>query len=189
MLGRHGNFKLNTRNKITKMISIVKAKAEDFRLLADIGKVSFRESHGKSALPADIDSYVNAKYNRDIFKQELNEPQNIYYTIYYNKQPAGYSKIILNSQHSNIQLESVTKLERLYLLKEFYNLKIGLELFDFNIELSKQNNQTGMWLFVWKENQRAISFYKKNGFEIIGSYDFKLTETHSNPNHQMLLIY
>ena len=171
------------------MISIVKAKAEDFQLLADIGKVSFIESHGKSALPADIDSYVNAKYNRDVFKQELNEPQNIYHTIYYDKQPAGYSKIILNSQHSNIQLESVTKLERLYLLKEFYNLKIGLELFDFNIQLSKQNNQTGMWLFVWKENQRAVSFYKKNGFEIIGSYDFKLTETHSNPNHQMLLIY
>jgi ribosomal protein S18 acetylase RimI-like enzyme len=46
-----------------------------------------------------------------------------------------------------------------------------------------------MWLFVWKENQRAIHFYKKAGFHIIGSYDFRLTETHSNPNHQMLLKY
>jgi ribosomal protein S18 acetylase RimI-like enzyme len=171
------------------MISIVKAKAEDFQLLADIGKVSFIESHGNSASPEVIDSYVNAKYNYDLFKQELNEPQNIYHIIYYDKQPAGYSKIILNSQHSNIQIESITKLERLYLLKEFYNLKIGLQLFDFNIEFSKQNNQKGIWLFVWKENQRAVSFYKKNGFEIIGSYDFKLTETHSNPNHQMLLMY
>jgi hypothetical protein len=116
MLGRHWNFKLNTRNKTAKMISIVKAKAEDCQLLADIGKVSFIESHGNSALPADIDSYVNAKYNRDVFKQELNEPQNIYHTIYHDKQPVGYSKIILNSQHSNIQLERVTKLERLYLL-------------------------------------------------------------------------
>lgn len=171
------------------MISIVKAKAEDFQLLADIGKVSFIESHGNSASPEVIDSYVNAKYNYDLFKQELNEPQNIYHIIYYNKQPAGYSKIILNSQHSNIQIESITKLERLYLLKEFYNLKIGFQLFDFNIEFSKQNNQKGIWLFVWKENQRAVSFYKKNGFEIIGSYDFKLTENHSNPNHQMLLMY
>jgi len=171
------------------MISIVKAKAEDFQLLADIGKVSFIKSHGNSASPEVIDSYVNAKYNYDLFKQELNESQNIYHIIYYNKQPAGYSKIILNSQHSNIQIESITKLERLYLLKEFYNLKIGLQLFDFNIEFSKQNNQKGIWLFVWKENQRAVSFYKKNGFEIIGSYDFKLTENHSNPNHQMLLMY
>jgi ribosomal protein S18 acetylase RimI-like enzyme len=171
------------------MISIVKAKAEDFQLLADIGKVSFIESHGNSASPEVIDSYVNAKYNYDLFKQELNESQNIYHIIYYDKQPAGYSKIILNSQHSNIQIESITKLERLYLLKEFYNLKIGLQLFDFNIEFSKQNNQKGIWLFVWKENQRAVSFYKKNGFEIIGSYDFKLTENHSNPNHQMLLMY
>jgi ribosomal protein S18 acetylase RimI-like enzyme len=171
------------------MISIGKAKAADFQLLADIGKVSFIESHGNSALPADIDSYVNAKYNPDVVKQELNDPQYMYHTIYHDNQPAGYSKIILNAQHANIQLERVTKLERLYLLKEFYNLKIGHELFDFNIELSKHNNQIGMWLFVWKENQRAVRFYKKNGFEIIGSYDFKLTENHSNPNHQMLLIY
>lgn len=89
----------------------------------------------------------------------------------------------------HIQIENVTKLERLYLLKEFYSLKLGLELFNFNLELSKQNNQAGMWLFVWKENQRAVSFYKKTGFKIIGNYDFKLTETHSNPNHQMLLMY
>ena len=75
------------------------------------------------------------------------------------------------------------------MLKEFYGLCLGLELLNFNIDLSKKNNEAGMWLFVWKENPRAISFYKKAGFEIIGSYDFKLTETHSNPNHQMFSKY
>ncbi|TAE40613.1 MAG: N-acetyltransferase [Runella slithyformis] len=174
---------------MTKLTSITKANAEDFQLLADIGKVSFIESHGNSASEDDINMYVSSKYNYDVFKQELNDPKSIYYLIHHDKQPAGYSKIILNAPHSNIQIENVTKLERLYLLKEFYSLKLGLELFNFNLELSKQNNQAGMWLFVWKENQRAVSFYKKTGFKVIGNYDFKLTETHSNPNHQMLLMY
>lgn len=171
------------------MISIIKSTIEDSQLLADIGKVSFIESHGKSASTEDIDRYVNEKYNFEAIKHELSDHQNIYHIIYYGTQPAGYSKIVFNSQHSNIQLENVTKLERLYLLKEFYNLKIGHQLFDFNMELSQQNNQTGMWLFVWKENQRALTFYKRKGFKTIGSYDFKLTENHSNPNHQMLLLY
>ncbi|MEO9209693.1 MAG: hypothetical protein ABI208_01270, partial [Ginsengibacter sp.] len=74
-------------------------------------------------------------------------------------------------------------------LKEFYNLKMGLELMNFNIELSKSDNQVGMWLFVWIENVRALNFYMKNGFEIIGSHDFKISATHSNPNHQMFLKY
>ncbi len=46
-----------------------------------------------------------------------------------------------------------------------------------------------MWLFVWKENQRAVNFYDKAGFKIIGNYEFKLSKTHSNPNYQMFLKY
>lgn len=171
------------------MNSIVKAKQEDFQLLCDIGKKSFIESHGDSASETDINEYANANYNSGKFTEELSYTKNIYHIIYHNEHPAGYSKIIFNSFHKNISMGNVTKLDRLYLLKEFYNLKLGLELFEFNIELSKQNNQAGMWLFVWKENQRAVNFYKRTGFKIIGDYDFKISETHSNPNYQMLLKY
>lgn len=171
------------------MNSILKAKHNDFRLLADIGRISFIESHGSSATPDDINKYVNEKYSYDVFKEEISDPKNIYNIIYSNNQAAGYSKIIYNVHHKNIQFKNVTKLDRIYLLKEFYSLKLGYELFMYNIELSKKNNQSGMWLFVWKENHRAVEFYKKTGFKIIGSYDFKLTDTHSNPNHQMLLVY
>jgi ribosomal protein S18 acetylase RimI-like enzyme len=173
----------------TAMKSIIKATENDSTLLADIGRQTFIESHGESAEKADIDSYVHEKYTDAVFREELADPDNIYHLIYYNNRPAGYSKIILNSAHPEIQLQHITKLERLYLLKEFYNLQLGLVLFKFNVELSKSNGQTGMWLFVWKENNRAVNFYQKNGFERIGSYDFKISATHSNPNHQMLLKY
>lgn len=171
------------------MTLIVRANQDDCKLLAEIGKISFVESHGNSATDTDINTYVNSNYTNAVFKQELSDSKNIYHIIYHNNQPAGYSKIIFNSPHQKIQMKNVTKLERLYLLKEFYGLKLGYELFKFNIELSKQNNQAGMWLFVWKENHGAVNFYKKTKFQIIGSHDFKLTETHSNPNHQMLLMY
>jgi len=171
------------------MTSIVKAKEEDIQLLTDIGKTTFLESHGHSASKADIDLYVSEKYTPNVFKEEFSDPKNIYHIIYHDQQPAGFSKIIFNAPHSNIKTENITKLERIYLLKEFYSLKLGVELLKYNIELSKQNDQAGMWLFVWKENPRAVNFYKRSGFEIIGSYDFKLTETHSNPNHQMYLKY
>jgi len=171
------------------MISITRAKEKDFQLLSDIGKISFIESHGSSAPTADINIYLSEKFNPDVLKEELNDQKNIYHIIYHDNQPAGYSKIIFNAPHSNIQLNNVTMLERLYLLREFYNLNLGFELLKFNIELTKKNSQAGMWLNVWKENHRAVSFYKKNGFIIVGSYDFKLTETHSNPNYQMFLGY
>jgi GNAT superfamily N-acetyltransferase len=171
------------------MTSIVKAKVNDCELLADICKTSFIESHGSSAAQSDINMYVNKNYDRDVIKAELNDLKNIYHIIYHDMQPAGYSKIIFNVRHTNIYAENVTKLERLYLLENFYGRKCGFELLNFNIELSRKNDQAGMWLFVWKENHRAVNFYERMGFKIIGSYDFRLTETHSNPNHQMYLTY
>src|SRR6185295_4739462 len=102
---------------------------------------------------------------------------------------AGYSKIILDTPYPGSQIKNIAKLERFYLLKEFYDLKLGLKLFQFNIELSKTNDQNGIWLFVWKENQRAVNFYKRSRYLIIGSHDFKISETHANPNHQMFLRF
>jgi ribosomal protein S18 acetylase RimI-like enzyme len=171
------------------MFSIIKAQDQHIKLLTAIGKTSFIESHGRSASADDIQQYVNAKYTQEVFRTELNDAKNIYHLINYQEQSAGYSKIILNEKFGHVHLENVTKLERLYLLKEFYNLKLGYELLKYNIDLAKQNKQIGMWLFVWKQNHQAFNFYKKMGFEIIGDYDFKISETHSNPNHQMLLRF
>ena len=55
--------------------------------------------------------------------------------------------------------------------------------------LSKKKQQKGIWLAVWVENKRAIKFYQKAGFKIVGKYDFQISKTHSNPNHIMYLKY
>lgn len=101
----------------------------------------------------------------------------------------GFSKIILNATHPNIACENATKLDRIYLLKEFQGMKLGFKLLQFNIELAKNNHQSGIWLFTWVGNKKAIEFYLKAGFKIIGSHDFFVTKTRSNPNHHKLLDF
>ena len=171
------------------MIKIIKANGNHAKVLSKIGKQTFIESHGTSAPEADITNYVNLKFTKAAFDAELSDSDNIFHILYFNEKPIGYSKIIYTVSQNNIPFKNVTKLERIYVLKEFHDLKLGKELFNFNVTLSQENNQSGMWLFVWIENQRAIHFYKKAGFEIVGRYDFKISDTHYNPNHQMLLTY
>lgn len=171
------------------MISIIKATGKEFKILADIGKQTFIESHGKSAPQKDIDSYAAEKFSYSALENELKNSENIYHIIYYENEPVGYSKIIINFPHPNIELKNITKLERLYLLTKFHKLNLGTKLFEFNVALSKNLGQSGMWLFVWKENPRAINFYLKHNFRIIGSYHFPISATHTNPNHQMFVQY
>ena len=56
-------------------------------------------------------------------------------------------------------------------------------------KLSRELGQDRMWLYVWKENHRALRFYEKAGFQIVGDGLFRLTATHANPNWQMFLRY
>ena len=171
------------------MTTIVRATVNDAKLLVHIGKTSFLESHGMSASKNDIDAYVKLKFNEVTFFEELQDSKNHFHIIYHNQIPIGYSKIIFDFPYPNIPFENVTKLERLYLLKEFHHLKLGLELFNFNVQESMKHHQAGMWLFVWTENENAINFYNKVGFKIVGHHDFKISENHSNPNYQMLFTY
>lgn len=169
------------------MILIEKADKDDAYLLSEMAAATFLESHGSSAAPGDINSFIAEKYNPCTFTAELSNPKNNYHVIYYNGRAAGFSNIIYDSPGLSAKSKDTAKLERIYLLKEFYGLKLGQQLIEFNKDLAIQNNQSGIWLFVWKDNLRAISFYKKNGFTAIGSFDYRISATHTNPNHQMLL--
>ena len=169
------------------MISIKRATEKDYKSIVQIGNISVWEAHRDSCSAKDMKEYLEKNYNDITIKEELNNSNNLYHTLNYNGRPVGFSKIVLNTGQPNIAQENVTKLDRIYLLKEFQELKLGFELLKFNIELSKKNNQSGIWLFTWIGNTRAVNFYLKAGFKIIGSHMFKVSETHSNENHEMFL--
>ena len=171
------------------MISVIKATERDHNSIVSIGKISVAESHKGSCSAEAMDDFIGRHYNSDAIKKELDDINNIYHIINYHDKPAGFSKIILNSKHPSIVSQKVTKLDRIYLSKEFYGFKLGLELLNFNIELAKNNDQSGMWLYTWIGNHRAINFYTKAGFVIIGSHKFYVTKTHYDLCHQLFLNF
>lgn len=173
----------------TIMTTIVRAKKEDYKLLAEIGIPSFLTAHKHSAAKEIVEAYMEEKYSLRAFKKELEDEANIYHIIYHDGSPAGFAKVLINATHPDISKPGVTKLERLYLLKEYFGLDLAQKLVQYNIDFAKRLGQEGMWLHVWIENHRAVAFYKKVGFKVIGAFDFKLAKDHSNPNHHMYLKF
>ncbi len=51
---------------------------------------------------------------------------------------------------------------------------MGQVLYNQAIDIAKKKKATYVWLGVWEENPRAISFYKKNGFVEFDKHIFKL---------------
>ncbi len=155
--------------------------------LAELARTTFKQSHGHSASESEINNYMSLNFLEAVFNEELSDPNNRYYLIYDDQKLVGYSKLILNTSTNSVAEQNIAKLERIYVLEEAHGLGLGKRLFDVNVKFARENNQSGIWLFTWIENHRAIRFYQKLGFQIVGKYDFRISDTHSNPNHQLYL--
>ena len=169
------------------MIRIQKATLKDAKLLSELSVKSFLPAHGHSAPVKDIQTYIKANFTEQNYLEELSANNHNYYLCFKEDIIAGYSKVIFDEFCPNIQQKRTTYLSRIYLLEEFYGQGLGKEILEFNLNLCKKNYQEGVWLKVWKENHKAIRFYKKMNFKIVGESGFKISETHSNPNHHMYL--
>ncbi len=88
----------------------------------------------------------------------------------------GYSKVVLNVSNEHIDSTQVTKLDRFYVLKEFHGKGFGKLLFDFFVNFTKKQEQQGIWLYVLIENERAVNFYTKNNFKVVGYHDFVVSK-------------
>ncbi|WP_439128884.1 GNAT family N-acetyltransferase [Polaribacter sp.] len=167
--------------------TIKKAQTKDVKALTDVSKKAFYVPH-KDVVPKEImDAYLKNNFNEENLLREISNSNFQYHLIYQKQSLAGFSKIIFNQKNEHIALNNVTKMERLYLLEDFYGLGLGIELFKFNLELCKKNNQKGIWLYVWIKNYRALSFYKKVGFKKIATYDFPISETETRLNDILYL--
>ena len=143
------------------MSDILRATIKDAKLITDLAVKTFIESHGHSAPVTDIDAYISKNYSLAVIQLELNNHANIFHIIYYNGQAAGYSKIMFNCTYPSITTTHVTKLERLYLLKDFYDHKLGAGLFEFNTNLSKKKDKMEFGCMFGKKIIVPLHFIKK----------------------------
>ena len=169
--------------------TIKKAGVIDSGSIVILGRNTFLAAHEGSAPKEDMEDYLEEKLSKGAVEKELSDPSNVFYLLYSEGNLAGYSKIIYNAPCSFLpENTKICKLERLYISKEFYDKKLGYKLFAFNKNLCLQNDQAGIWLTVWVENDRAVAFYDRLGFKIVGEIMFSVGK-HQNPNYVMWLEF
>ena len=163
--------------KSDKMIKIKKATERSTEVLALLGRLTYIESHGHFIEDKnDLSVYVDKAFSVSKTKQELNDPNNLFYIIYVRDLPVGYAKLVLNSEHKNVVSQNNCQLERIYILSDFIPLKIGQRILSFVEEKAKELQLDNIWLSVYIKNHRAIRFYKKNEFKEAGELNFLVNE-------------
>jgi ribosomal protein S18 acetylase RimI-like enzyme len=128
-------------------IEINKIGIAELIQLQEIGRQTFSETFSAGNSEENMKNYLEEGFSEEKLSQELNDPNTAFYFATEDDVVIGYLKI-----------------ERIYVLKDFHGKSVGQVLYNKAIDIAKEKKTKYVWLGVWEENPRAISFYKKNGF-------------------------
>ncbi len=118
--------------------------------------------------------YLDEGFSFEKLTSELNNENSEFYFAELDNEIIGYLKVNFGQSQTELKDEKALEIERIYVLKEFHGKKVGQLLYEKAMQIARQMHVDYVWLGVWEENQRAISFYKKNGFVEFDKHIFKL---------------
>jgi len=72
------------------------------------------------------------------------------------------------------------ELERFYVDRQFHGQGIAQTLMQACFDRARQSGHGTIYLGVWENNHRAIAFYRKCGFDVVGSHAFQLGDEAQN---------
>jgi ribosomal protein S18 acetylase RimI-like enzyme len=170
---------LNVINLSTKEIrmndlNIKKASLTELLQLQEISRQTFIETFAEQNTAEDMQKYLDDNFNRDKLTQELNNSNSEFYFATFDDKVIGYLKLNYAQAQTEFKDNNSIEIERIYVLKEFHGKKVGQILYTKALNIAKHKNSEYIWLGVWEKNQRAINFYRKNGFEEFDKHIFKL---------------
>ena len=155
-------------------ISIIKANFQDIEKLQKIGRQTFFETFSESNSEENMQKYLDGGFSIEKLTTELTDTNAEFYFAVLDEEVIGYLKLNFGDSQTELKDNKALEIERIYVSKEFHGKSVGQLLYDKAIEVAKQKNANYVWLGVWEENPRAISFYKKNGFVEFDKHIFKL---------------
>ena len=156
-------------------IEIHKATSEDAVTMALLGRITFDQTFGHLFdKRQDLLNYLDETFSVAKIRKGISKDNNRFWVAFVNDLPIGYAKLKLDSPSEFIRSNKVCQLQKIYVLRNFLNLKIGRLLQNELIREASNLDFENIWLSVLDRNERAIGFYLKNDFHKIGEHDFTI---------------
>ena len=156
------------------------ATPEDAKLISELGARTFYEAFAQDNSPESMEAYLRDSFSPAIQFRELSEPDSVFLIAELSANPIGYAQLVVNSTAEVIRGRKPLELRRIYASREYVGQGVGKALMKATIEEARQRGCDCVWLGVWEKNQRAIEFYKKWGFHVVGTHPFVLGADQQN---------
>lgn len=140
--------------------------------LSKLGTATFTESFGHLYSASDLALFVQKNHSEAAYRKAILDPEQFLWTAQQDDELIGYITLCPNHLPCEPPAPNSIELNRLYVTKSHYSQGIGQKLMDAAFTHVRNTAIKNIVLSVWSENFAGHRFYRRNGFEKIGEYDF-----------------
>ncbi|OPA88077.1 GNAT family N-acetyltransferase [Pseudomonas fluorescens] len=162
-------------------ITLRLATPDDAHCIGVLGMQVFLDTYATQGIRTSIATEVLQAFAPDTIAALLTQPGVSLMVAESAGHLVGFAQLKLNAPHPMIEAPDVAELQRLYIQERFTGLGIGYLLLQAAEQRAAAGGASLLWATVWVGNERALGFYPRRGYEVMGepTYSFQ-GETHGN---------
>lgn len=161
------------------MIVISSATVDDIGKIQTIAKITWPVAYGEILSKAQLDYMLETMYSDEVLKDNLINKEHHFILACENDICLGFASF----EHNYLNKE-VTRIHKLYILPDVQGKGIGKKLVDAVVEKAQKKHSISLSLNVNRFN-KAVSFYKKMGFDIISEEDIEIGKGYLMEDYKM----
>jgi ribosomal protein S18 acetylase RimI-like enzyme len=142
--------------------------------LAILAERTFRDAFGARNSPENMDLHCSRNFAPDIQLREIGN-RGMVTTLADNAGTlVGFSQLKIPSASPAVAAAKPAELHRIYVVAEWRGRGAGQKLMKRALLDAARAGCDRLWLGVWEHNPKAMAFYRKYGFEVVGTQAFML---------------
>jgi diamine N-acetyltransferase len=153
------------------------AKLADAPALAAFGQKTFFDTFGHLYPETDAQTFIQERFSLGRTQADLAQPDRYVQLAFDSDTLVGFLDCGPLGLPIDAPHQPSGELYRLYVDATMKGSGLAQRLMEMALAWAKARGARALYLGVYCDNVRAQAFYRKYGFEIIGSYFFKVGET------------
>ena len=151
-------------------LSIRPAVPADAAALAIFAERTFRDAFADGNAPENLGAYCARAYGANVQSREIADPLLRTLLCESARTLVGYGQLRLETPIDCVPARRPARLQRIYVDAAWHGRGVAPLLMSALLDAAAGADR--VWLGVWERNPRALAFYRKFGFETVGSMDF-----------------
>jgi ribosomal protein S18 acetylase RimI-like enzyme len=168
-------------------VTIRRAVPADAVALAEVAGATFALACPPDADPAAVAQFIATALSEASFAGHLADPGRI---LLVEEETAGfpfvgYTMLVSGEPadpdvSGSIRIRPTCELSKIYVREGAHGRGTAASLLAASLDAARQVGAAGMWLGTNVENHRAQRFYRKHGFEVVGTKRFRLGDRYED---------